>query len=84
LEELCSITPKWTTCAEKVAIPWFIGDATISKNRPGKSSGVTQYDLSKCGFKITPDLVKRVGFERIECPKCGEKFAPASGRHIAN
>jgi hypothetical protein len=28
----------------------------------------------KCGFTITPDLVKRVDFERIECPKCGEKF----------
>jgi ribosomal protein S27AE len=30
-----------------------------------------------CGFTITPDLVKRVDFERVECPKCGEKFQPA-------
>jgi len=30
-----------------------------------------------CGFTITPDLVKRVDFERIECPKCGAKFQPA-------
>jgi ribosomal protein S27AE len=30
----------------------------------------------KCGFTITPDLVKRVDFEQIECPKCGEKFQP--------
>jgi ribosomal protein L37AE/L43A len=30
----------------------------------------------KCGFTITPDLVKRVDFERMECPKCGEKFRP--------
>jgi ribosomal protein S27AE len=28
----------------------------------------------KCGFTITPDLVKRVDFERIECPQCGERF----------
>jgi len=28
----------------------------------------------KCGFMITPDQVKRVDFERIECPKCGERF----------
>jgi predicted RNA-binding Zn-ribbon protein involved in translation (DUF1610 family) len=28
----------------------------------------------KCGFTITPDQAKRVDFERIECPKCGEKF----------
>jgi ribosomal protein S27AE len=30
----------------------------------------------KCGFAITPDQVKRVDFERMECPKCGEKFRP--------
>jgi hypothetical protein len=30
----------------------------------------------KCGFTITPDLVKRVDFERMECPQCGEKFRP--------
>jgi ribosomal protein S27AE len=28
----------------------------------------------KCGFTIAPDQVKRVDFERMECPKCGEKF----------
>jgi ribosomal protein S27AE len=27
----------------------------------------------KCGA-ITPDQIKRVDFERMECPKCGEKF----------
>src|SRR4029077_1106141 len=27
-----------------------------------------------CGFTITPDLVKRVDFGRIECPNCGENF----------
>jgi hypothetical protein len=26
------------------------------------------------GFTNTPDLVKRVDFEGIECPECGEKF----------
>jgi hypothetical protein len=30
----------------------------------------------KCGFTITPDLVKRVDFERMECPTCNEKFQP--------
>ena len=28
----------------------------------------------KCGFTITPDAVKRVDFEQMECPKCGERF----------
>jgi hypothetical protein len=32
----------------------------------------------KCGFAITPDQVKRVDFERMECPKCGEKFSPTA------
>jgi predicted RNA-binding Zn-ribbon protein involved in translation (DUF1610 family) len=30
----------------------------------------------KCGATITPDLVRRVDFERMECPKCGERFKP--------
>jgi hypothetical protein len=30
----------------------------------------------KSGFTITPDLAKRVDFERMECPKCGAKFRP--------
>jgi uncharacterized protein (UPF0212 family) len=29
------------------------------------------------GIHHTLDLVKRVDFERVECPKCGEKFRPA-------
>jgi ribosomal protein S27AE len=32
----------------------------------------------KCGFTITPDQVKRVDFERMECPKCGGKFRTCS------
>jgi ribosomal protein S27AE len=32
----------------------------------------------KCGFTITPDLVKRVDFERVQCPKCGEKVRPSA------
>ena len=32
-----------------------------------------------CGFTITPDQVKRVGLERIECPKCGEKEGANDG-----
>jgi predicted RNA-binding Zn-ribbon protein involved in translation (DUF1610 family) len=30
----------------------------------------------KCGFSITPAQIRRVDFERVECPKCGEKFQP--------
>jgi ribosomal protein S27AE len=38
----------------------------------------------KCGFTITPDLVKRVDFERIECPKCGERFRSDAGKALAS
>jgi predicted RNA-binding Zn-ribbon protein involved in translation (DUF1610 family) len=30
----------------------------------------------KCGKVITPADVKRIDFERMECPACGERFAP--------
>jgi ribosomal protein L37AE/L43A len=30
----------------------------------------------KCGKAISPAEVKRVDFEHIECPACGERFAP--------
>jgi DNA-directed RNA polymerase subunit RPC12/RpoP len=33
----------------------------------------------KCGFSISPALIRRVDFDRVECPKCGEKFRPRSG-----
>jgi ribosomal protein S27AE len=30
----------------------------------------------KCGSLILPAEVRRVDFERIECPICGERFVP--------
>ena len=30
--------------------------------------------LRSIRFTITPDQVKRVDFERIECPNCGKRF----------
>jgi predicted RNA-binding Zn-ribbon protein involved in translation (DUF1610 family) len=29
----------------------------------------------KCGAIITPDLVKRLDADTLECPKCGERFS---------
>ena len=34
----------------------------------------------KCGKVITPAEVKRIDFERIECPACEEQFDPAVRR----
>jgi ribosomal protein S27AE len=28
----------------------------------------------KCGHAIAPAELRRVDFERVECPKCGERF----------
>jgi ribosomal protein S27AE len=33
----------------------------------------------KCGKLISPAEVRRIDFERIECPACGERFMPAFG-----
>ena len=30
----------------------------------------------KCGGLIPPAEVRRIDFERIECPVCGERFSP--------
>jgi predicted RNA-binding Zn-ribbon protein involved in translation (DUF1610 family) len=30
----------------------------------------------KCGKQISTAEVRRVDFERMECPACGERFAP--------
>ena len=31
----------------------------------------------RCGKVITPAEVRRIDFERIECPVCAERFAPS-------
>jgi predicted RNA-binding Zn-ribbon protein involved in translation (DUF1610 family) len=28
----------------------------------------------KCGVTITPAQIRRIDFERIQCPECGERF----------
>jgi predicted RNA-binding Zn-ribbon protein involved in translation (DUF1610 family) len=34
----------------------------------------------KCGGLISPAQIRRIDFERIECPVCGERFAPSPSR----
>jgi len=31
----------------------------------------------KCGKAISPADVRRIDFEQIECPVCGERFVPS-------
>jgi len=31
----------------------------------------------KCGHEITPAEIKRVSWDEIECPQCGERFSAA-------
>ncbi len=33
----------------------------------------------KCGLSISPAMIRRVDFDRVECPKWGEKFAAGAG-----
>ena len=69
---------------------------TLVANGEGRNNSTRSHhrenDLSRgpcqvhaqCGFTITPDLVKRVDFERMECPKCGEKFRSDAGKALAS
>jgi uncharacterized CHY-type Zn-finger protein len=34
----------------------------------------------KCEKAISPAEIKRVDFEKMECPACGERFAPSNSR----
>jgi hypothetical protein len=34
----------------------------------------------KCGCLISPAQVRRIDFERIKCPVCGERFVPVPGQ----
>jgi ribosomal protein S27AE len=29
----------------------------------------------KCGYSITPAEIRRIDFDKMQCPKCGERFA---------
>jgi len=30
----------------------------------------------KCGYSITPDRIRRIDSQRVQCPECGERFIP--------
>jgi ribosomal protein S27AE len=30
----------------------------------------------KCGHSIPPGEIRRVDFDKMECPSCGERFTP--------
>jgi ribosomal protein S27AE len=32
----------------------------------------------KCGYSIPPEEIRRIDSERMECPKCGERFIPVA------
>jgi ribosomal protein L32 len=35
----------------------------------------------KCGCSITPDKIRRIDFQLVVCPDCGERFVP-NGRQL--
>ena len=37
----------------------------------------------KCGYSIPPERVRRIDFDSMECPNCGERFSPGSGQKRA-
>lgn len=41
---------------------------------------------TKCGYAIPLDKVRRIDFDQLECPECGQRFTPGvrSGRRTAS
>jgi hypothetical protein len=56
-------------------------DAKFAENQPQKVQASLDTICPKCGKAISPAEVRRVDFERIECPECGERFAPINEKH---
>ncbi len=50
----------------------------ITKSQPRKVQASLYKTCPKRGSTITPGMIRRVDFEQIECPKCGERFQPAT------
>jgi hypothetical protein len=51
--------------------------APETEDQSRKSYGVTQYDLPEVrGCTITPDKTRRIDFQQMVCPECGERFVP--------
>jgi len=34
----------------------------------------------KCGYSIPPEKLSRVDFNEVQCPECGKRFIPSSGK----
>ena len=72
-DELLATLVAWRLAVEaarpaKVAVAVCGGCAWEADRWPGR--------CPKCGATITPDQVKRLDFDLMECPQCGERFPP--------
>ena len=47
------------------------------KINPEKVMAALNTVCTKRGYSITPARIRRVDFQRVECPECGERFVPA-------
>lgn len=57
-------------CKTKIAS----SHAKLAEEQPRKGACVARCGVPKCGRMVPPDEVRRIDFERIQCPVCGERF----------
>jgi ribosomal protein L32 len=49
---------------------------TKQKINRGKVQAALNTVCPKCGYVIPPGEIRRIDFELVKCPECGERFIP--------
>jgi hypothetical protein len=68
--------------SEEVALDtpvWILLRMTPRKQKIDRGWVMASLDTvcPKCGYSITPDKIRRVTFNHVECPLCHEHFVPS-------
>jgi ribosomal protein S27AE len=54
---------------------------TRQKINREKVLAALNHPCPKCGNSIPPEEIRRIDFDLVECPHCGERFTPGNVKH---
>jgi predicted RNA-binding Zn-ribbon protein involved in translation (DUF1610 family) len=79
---------RWLRLWDQVTVRSSLGELSSLGSRLGmprkqkinleKVKAALNTVCAKCGYAIPPDKIRRVNFDQLECPECGQRFAPRS------